>query len=145
MNTTKTEAMDPIRGMTVEGSQIMKEKAKDPVCGMEVEKDEFSLEIGKKKFYFCSRGCLEKFKESPETYSEKQGYELIIIGAGPAGLTAGVYASILKIDTLLLSKDIGGQAVDSTKIKNYMGYDFITGPELTMRFQDQLIDRKSVV
>ncbi|MFQ5721021.1 MAG: NAD(P)/FAD-dependent oxidoreductase, partial [Candidatus Aminicenantales bacterium] len=84
-------------------------------------------------------GCLEKFKNEPRAYSIKKKYDLIIIGAGPAGLTAGVYASILKIDTLLLSTDIGGQAVDSTKIKNYMGFDFITGPELLAKFKNQLI------
>ncbi|GBE04408.1 thioredoxin reductase [bacterium BMS3Abin10] len=43
------------------------------------------------------------------------------------------------MDTFLITKDLGGQAVDSTKIENYMGYDFITGPELVKRFQYQLI------
>lgn len=112
---------------------------KDPVCQMSVKAARFSFVYGGKKFYFCSLGCLEKFKKDPKAYSGKQKYDLIIIGAGPAGLTAGVYASIFKIDTLLLSKDIGGQSVDSTKIKNYMGFDFITGPELSSKFQNQLI------
>ncbi len=112
---------------------------KDPVCGMGIDDDKFSFIYRRKKFLFCSQGCLEKFKKSPKAYSAKQKYDLIIIGAGPAGLTAGVYASILKINTLLLSTDIGGQAVDSTKIRNYMGFDFITGPELSAKFQNQLL------
>ncbi len=111
----------------------------DPVCRMRVKAPRFSFVYRGKKFYFCSLGCLDKFKKNPKAYSGKRRYDLIIIGAGPAGLTAGVYASILKIDTLLLSTDIGGQAVDSTKIKNYMGFDFITGPELSSKFQNQLI------
>jgi alkyl hydroperoxide reductase subunit F len=112
---------------------------KDPVCWMRIKATKFSFVYGGKKYYFCSLGCLEKFKKNPRVYSGKPKHDLIIIGAGPAGLTAGVYASILKIDTLLLSTDIGGQAVDSTKIKNYMGFDFITGPELSSKFQNQLI------
>ena len=114
---------------------------KDRVCGMTIDKDqsEFSLVYKGEKFYFCSKGCLEKFKDNPGNYFKKRKYELIIIGAGPAGLTAGVYASISRMDTLLISTDIGGQAVDSTKIKNYMGFDFITGPELSERFQKQLL------
>ncbi|HDH50239.1 MAG TPA: hypothetical protein ENG95_01055 [Nitrospirae bacterium] len=70
---------------------------------------------------------------------DRSSDDLIIIGGGPAGLTAAVYAAILKMDTFLITKDLGGQAVDSTKIENYMGYDFITGPELVKRFQYQLI------
>lgn len=101
---------------------------KDPVCHMNIDATQFSIIYRRKKYYFCSKGCLDKFRNDPKAYSGKKKYDLIIIGAGPAGLTAGVYASILKIDTILLSSDIGGQAVDSTKIKNYMGFDFITGP-----------------
>lgn len=111
----------------------------DPVCQMKLLATEFALVYRGRRFYFCSLGCLEKFKRNPRAYSTKQKYDLIIVGGGPAGLTAGVYASILKMDTLLISKDIGGQAVDSTKIKNYMGFDFVTGPELLSKFKNQLI------
>jgi len=112
---------------------------KDPVCQMKVEATKLNFFYRGKNFYFCSQGCLGKFMKKPKDYSIKQKYDLIIVGGGPAGLAAGVYASILKIDTLLLSKDIGGQAADSTKIKNYMGFDFITGPELLSKFKNQLI------
>ncbi len=69
----------------------------------------------------------------------RTSYDLIIIGGGPAGLTAAVYAATLKMDAFLITIDLGGQAIDSTKVENYMGYDFITGPELIDKFQDQLI------
>jgi len=112
---------------------------KDSVCGMRIENPQFNFVYEGKKYNFCSQGCLKRFKKNPRSYSQRRSYDLIIIGGGPAGLTAGVYASILKIGTLLLSSDIGGQAVDSTKIKNYMGFDLITGPELLTKFQDQLL------
>ncbi len=67
-------------------------------------------------------------------------YDLIIIGGGPAGLTAAVYASILRMKAFLIAQDLGGQAVDSKKIGNYMGFDFITGPELVEKFQTQLLE-----
>ncbi len=66
-------------------------------------------------------------------------YDLIIIGGGPAGLTSAVYAATLEINTFLITKDLGGQAINSTKIENYKGFDFITGPELIEKFRYQLI------
>ena len=65
-------------------------------------------------------------------------YELIIIGAGPAGMTAAVYAARKKLNTLLLSKDLGGQPNWTTGIENYMGYQFIEGPELMQKFEEQV-------
>lgn len=65
-------------------------------------------------------------------------YDLIIIGAGPAGITAAVYAARKRINTLVITKDIGGQAAKSGDIENYTGYQFITGPELTAKFEEHL-------
>jgi NADH-dependent peroxiredoxin subunit F len=112
---------------------------KDPICGMELENEQITFEFEGKKYLFCSEGCLEKFKDSPRESLDKYIYDLVVIGAGPAGLTASVYASVLKMDTFLLTKDIGGQAVDSTKIKNYMGFDFISGKELIRKFKQQFL------
>lgn len=112
---------------------------KDPICGMEVDYEQFSFKFEGKTYYFCSKGCLDKFKQSPQAFLQKYVYDLVIIGGGPAGLTAAIYASVLKIDTLLITKEIGGQAVDSTKIKNYMGFDFITGKELIGKFKNQFL------
>ena len=65
-------------------------------------------------------------------------YDLIIIGAGPAGITAAVYAARKKINTLVITKDIGGQAAWSGDIENYTGYQFITGPDLAAKFEEHL-------
>ncbi|MFA5117719.1 MAG: FAD-dependent oxidoreductase [Candidatus Omnitrophota bacterium] len=65
-------------------------------------------------------------------------YDLIIIGAGPAGITAAVYAARKKMSFLMLSKDIGGQAAWSGDIENYTGYQFISGPELVHKFEEHM-------
>jgi NADH-dependent peroxiredoxin subunit F len=65
-------------------------------------------------------------------------YELIIIGAGPAGITAGIYAARKKMSLLILSQDIGGQTSWSGSIENYTGYQIVTGPELTEKFKEQM-------
>lgn len=65
-------------------------------------------------------------------------YDLIIIGAGPAGITASVYAARKKINFLLITKDIGGQAAWSSDVENYPGYQFITGPDLVAKFQEHM-------
>lgn len=73
-------------------------------------------------------------------------YELIIIGGGPAGIAAGVYAARKQLNTLLISGDIGGQINTTLGIENYLGYQFIEGPELISKFQAQVsqfpIDQK---
>lgn len=65
-------------------------------------------------------------------------YELIIIGGGPAGMTAAVYAARKKLPTLLISGDIGGQVLWTTGVENYMGYQFIEGRELMQKFEEQV-------
>jgi len=65
-------------------------------------------------------------------------YELIIIGAGPAGITAGVYAARKRMHFLMITMDIGGQASLSWEIDNYLGYQFIAGPELVQKFKEHL-------
>jgi alkyl hydroperoxide reductase subunit F len=64
--------------------------------------------------------------------------DLIIIGAGPAGITAAIYSTRKKLKTLLISKDLGGQASISSSIENYPGFQIITGPLLTSKLDDHL-------
>jgi len=65
-------------------------------------------------------------------------FDLIIIGAGPAGITASVYAARKKMEFLVITKDIGGQAAWSGEIENYTGYQFISGPELAAKFEEHI-------
>ncbi len=66
-------------------------------------------------------------------------YENIIVGGGPAGLTAGIYLSRSRVDVLLFEQGItGGQANLTEVIENYPGFpDGILGPELMQRFERQ--------
>ncbi|MBU0686252.1 MAG: FAD-dependent oxidoreductase [Candidatus Margulisbacteria bacterium] len=64
--------------------------------------------------------------------------DLIIIGAGPAGITAAVYAARKKMDFTVISRDIGGQAAWSGDIENYTGYQFISGPDLAIKFKEHM-------
>jgi alkyl hydroperoxide reductase subunit F len=65
-------------------------------------------------------------------------YDVVIVGAGPAGLTAGVYCSRKMLNTIIISENIGGQALESWAIENYMGYRMITGEDLMKKFEEQV-------
>jgi alkyl hydroperoxide reductase subunit F len=73
-------------------------------------------------------------------------YEIIIVGGGPAGMAASVYAARKRLNTLLISSDIGGQVNWTSGVENYLGYQFIEGPDLIAKFQQQVnqfpIDQK---
>ncbi len=69
-------------------------------------------------------------------------YDVIIIGGGPAGMTAGLYASRAMLKSLMLEKMImGGQMMTTTKVENWPGYPGgIEGPELMMKFQEHCVE-----
>ncbi len=65
-------------------------------------------------------------------------YDLLIIGAGPAGLTAGIYAGRAGLKTLMIESLFpGGQAATTYEVANYPGFVNITGPELTQKMAEQ--------
>jgi alkyl hydroperoxide reductase subunit F len=66
-------------------------------------------------------------------------YDVIIIGGGPAGMTAAVYCLRKGMVTGLITRQIGGQMADTAGIENYLGYRYINGPELADKFHDQVI------
>lgn len=67
-------------------------------------------------------------------------YDLIIIGAGPAGLGASIYASRYKLNHIVLGAEIGGQVVEASDIENYAGIESISGKDLMEKFKKQTID-----
>lgn len=71
-------------------------------------------------------------------------YELIILGAGPAGIAAGVYSARKKIHTLLLTKDFGGQSVNSASIENWIGFSSISGSDFAKTLEKHLRDQKGI-
>lgn len=65
-------------------------------------------------------------------------YDVIIIGGGPAGMTAAIYTARKKLKTLLLTKQLGGQMVWSSDVENYTGFSMISGADLTLKFHEHL-------
>ena len=65
-------------------------------------------------------------------------YDLIIIGGGPAGVTAGIYAQRARLKTVLLEKlGVGGQIILSDLVENYPGFQGISGFDLMQKFEEQ--------
>ncbi|WP_285014138.1 thioredoxin-disulfide reductase [Lactococcus garvieae] len=68
-------------------------------------------------------------------------YDVVVIGAGPAGMTAAMYSARSEIKTLLLERGVpGGQMNNTAEIENYPGYGQIMGPELSMKMYEPLAD-----
>ena len=69
--------------------------------------------------------------------SEEKIYDVVIIGAGPAGMTAAVYTSRANLATLMIERGIpGGQMANTEEVENYPGFDTILGPELSTKMFD---------
>ena len=64
-------------------------------------------------------------------------YDVIVIGGASAGLTAAMYASRQGLTTLVITKDIGGQALLTNSIENYPPFEHIGGFELMQKFEEQ--------
>lgn len=65
-------------------------------------------------------------------------FDIVVIGAGPAGLTAGMYCARQGFATVVVGGEIGGQAGWAGKIENYLGWQAITGPELVTAFREHV-------
>lgn len=64
-------------------------------------------------------------------------YDVIIIGSGPAGMTAGIFAVRREMKTLIIGKEVGGQLVWANEIENYPGFEMIKSFELIQRIKQQ--------
>jgi thioredoxin reductase len=65
-------------------------------------------------------------------------YDLIILGGGPAGVAAGVYAARKNIKTLLIAESFGGQSIIAAEINNFIGFKAISGVELKNVLEEHL-------
>ncbi len=69
--------------------------------------------------------------------TEEKIYDVVIIGAGPAGMTAAVYTSRANLSTLMIERGIpGGQMANTEEVENYPGFETILGPELSTKMFD---------
>ena len=87
-----------------------------------------------------SKGIIQS-NQQKETEKKEKIFDAIIIGGGPAGLTAGIYLSRARMNTLLLEKlSPGGQAILTEIIENYSGFpNGISGPELMQNMEKQAV------
>lgn len=65
-------------------------------------------------------------------------YDIIIIGSGPAGMTAGIYAARREMKTLIIGKELGGQVALASEIENYPGFKNIPAIELVYKIKEQV-------
>ncbi len=65
-------------------------------------------------------------------------YDVLIIGSGPAGMTAGIYSARREMKSLIIGKNLGGQVMWTSEIENYPGFKSINSYELISRIQEQV-------
>ncbi len=68
----------------------------------------------------------------------KERYDVVIVGAGPAGLSAAVYAARQGLTAAVVAGSIGGQAMWARHVENYIGWQLVSGPELVDRFREHV-------
>ncbi len=70
-----------------------------------------------------------------DAFDYNKVYDLAIIGGGPGGLSAALYAKRKGINVVLISGDIGGQVADTSSVENYLGIESMTGEEMVKTFR----------
>lgn len=71
-------------------------------------------------------------------------YDLIIIGGGPAGVAAGIYAARKKIKCLLIAENIGGQPIIAGEINNFIGTKFVSGVDFAKMLSEHLYAQEGI-
>lgn len=85
--------------------------------------------------------CLDpevKFRKGLALIKMDKVFDTVIIGAGPAGLSAAIYVFRKGLNVLLLSKNIGGNIIYAGEVENYLGFTLISGGELAAKFRDDI-------
>ena len=83
--------------------------------------------------------------KKPLVNNNVNNYDLIIVGAGAAGLTAGLYAVRQGLPTLIISSDLGGQTATTLTVENYPGVIGKTGPEIMQKFLEQYLSFGGII
>ena len=91
-------------------------------------------------------GGIGIFFPPPEEEKEAEGkvYDVAVVGAGPAGLSAALYAARKKLQILLVAKEVGGQIQLASTVENFPGFKAISGRELVGRFEEQVREYENV-
>jgi alkyl hydroperoxide reductase subunit F len=147
---------DNIRADMVEGSEFPQLVQKYDVTGVpktivnELYSFEGALPVGAVYLEILKAVNPEEYKRLREAIREVQGerkvkavdedheYEVIIVGGGPAAMSAAVYAARKSLDVALLAKKLGGQVSYTGIIENYLGLPRISGADLTEMFRNHL-------
>lgn len=79
-------------------------------------------------------GELDRLLGLAEPAEMKKVYDVAVIGAGPAGMSAAIYAARKNLSTLVIAYDLGGQMGTTYEIANYPTYQMVTGPDLVQQF-----------
>ena len=80
----------------------------------------------------------ELHKKLKLAHGEASLYDVVIVGAGPAGLSAAIYAIRKMLKTVIISKDIGGQVTWTNEVENYLGFSQVNASELVSKFDDHV-------
>lgn len=67
-------------------------------------------------------------------FDKSSTYDMIVVGAGPAGLNAALYAKRKGMLVGIVGRKVGGQVIDTTSVENYLGFEFTTGSDLILEF-----------
>jgi alkyl hydroperoxide reductase subunit AhpF len=71
-------------------------------------------------------------------------YDLVILGGGPAGIAAGIYAARKKLKTLLIAESFGGQSVVAAQINNFIGFKSVSGIEMKNILEEHLRSHEGI-
>jgi alkyl hydroperoxide reductase subunit F len=72
-------------------------------------------------------------------------YDVLLIGGGPAGMSAAIYLARQKLRVAMFAGELGGQAIWSSDVENYLGLHQLTGVQLVQRFQKHLDDYRDLI
>lgn len=83
-------------------------------------------------------GELDRILNLETAIDSTKVYDVAIIGSGPAGMSAAIYAVRKNLSTLVITSDIGGQLGTTYEVGNYPGFQMITGPDLVQQFETHM-------